>query len=63
MWSDTGNEQYNSRGDIVRKKNLDAFNLQGPNMSQLKFIGKKGQQHQVHKEASAVSTAASSSVL
>lgn len=42
MWSDTGNEDYYSRGDILHKKNLDSFNLAGPNMSQSRFNGKKG---------------------
>ncbi|KAJ1421378.1 hypothetical protein B484DRAFT_452735 [Ochromonadaceae sp. CCMP2298] len=33
MWSDTGNEQFDSRGDVVRTVNLDALNIQGPSMS------------------------------
>jgi hypothetical protein len=41
MWSDTGSENYGSRGDIKRTINLDAFNIEGPNMSVSKFILKK----------------------
>ena len=41
MWSDTGNEAYDSQGDVVHRTNLDALNLQGPNMSQSRMIGKK----------------------
>jgi hypothetical protein len=40
MWSDTGNERYESRGDVQHKINLDSFNLSGPNMSQSRLIGK-----------------------
>jgi hypothetical protein len=40
MWSDTGNEQYDSRGDTFRVTNLDALNITGPNMSNSRYKGK-----------------------
>ncbi len=30
MWSDTGSNIYNSKGDIIRKVHLDGYNLTGP---------------------------------
>jgi len=41
MWSDTGNERYESRGDIEHRVNLDSLNLAGPNMSQSRMHGAK----------------------
>lgn len=41
MWSDTGNERYESRGDIEHRMNLDSLNLAGPNMSQSRMHGGK----------------------
>jgi hypothetical protein len=61
MWSDTGNERYESRGDIERRTNLDSFNLQGPNMSMSRLIGKKGNNNKP-KEASLAASTVSSSI-
>ena len=30
MWSDTGSYVYESKGDIVKSRNLDAYNFYGP---------------------------------
>jgi hypothetical protein len=59
MWSDTGNERYDSRGDVERRTNLDSFNLQGPNMSVSRLIGRKGNKP---KEASLAASTVSSSI-
>ncbi len=32
MWSDTGSSDYFSKGDVVRSVNMDAYNMEGPNM-------------------------------
>lgn len=36
MWSDTSSYDFNSKGDLKKSRNLDAFNLAGPNMSPIK---------------------------
>jgi hypothetical protein len=59
MWSDTGNERYDSRGDIEHRVNLDSFNIQGPNTAQSKVsTGRKG--GIALREASTASSAISS---
>ena len=50
MWSDTGNERFDSKGDIIRKVNLDCLNIQGPNMSQSRLH--QGKKEGPHKEGS-----------
>ena len=52
MWSDTGNEQYHSRGDVEKRVNLDAFNFQGPSPSHLRSAGKQSLMvHSSHSKA------------
>ena len=41
MWSDTGAEEYDSHGDMVRTINLGGLNLQGPDTSMSRYIGRK----------------------
>mmetsp|Transcript_10988 Transcript_10988/g.17913 ORF Transcript_10988/g.17913 Transcript_10988/m.17913 type:complete len:339 (-) Transcript_10988:157-1173(-) len=65
MWSDTGNYAYESKGDIVKVKNLDAFNFEGPSMSQL---SKSSEQLRAKQKGSiagttSIATAESSSLI
>ena len=39
MWSDTAAEDFDSKGDVVSTKNMDAFNLEGPNFSTSRYFG------------------------
>jgi hypothetical protein len=37
MWSDTASYQFHSPGDVQKRINKDAYNMEGPNLSNHKF--------------------------
>jgi hypothetical protein len=40
-WSDTGGNEYDSPGDSNRIINLNALNIEGPDMSMSRHIGRR----------------------